>query len=461
VTFTSSGGYASFVGGSSTEQALGVAVDEEGAAYLAGWTWSPTFPEVPGLGIGFQGPNDAFVTKLDFDGGVVYSTVFGGTGCDGARDVDVNHHEAHITGWTSSENFPLRNPVHGYRGSGGAFLLKLTAAGNDIVYSTHLGGGGIGDVGTGVAVDPSGNAYITGRVYNSDFPTTPGAWRRWPGGPQDGFVTKLASDGTLTYSTFLGGTGVSARSIALGGPGHADGLADAFVCGSVRRRSLPVVGTPTSHRGGDEDAFVLRLSEDGAAIHWLTYLGGGFWDEASDIDVDPGDASWVAGTTWSSDFPTTDGTTFDPALSGSTAGFVGFTNHAFVARLGSDGAIFWVTLLQGNDAESGSAVAVSGRGDAQVAGSTLSSDLPVSPDALQSVALFNDGFVASYDAAGTRTYCSYFGGEGEDAIYGIALDSDGSLYLCGLSDSLRRFPVGTPRFSGGYWDAFAARLKRI
>ncbi len=235
--------YSTFLGGSSGDRGYGIAADSSGNAYVTGTTTSTNFPTVNPL----QATNNAspgagsytaFVSKLNAAGSaLLYSTYLGGSFSDGAAGIAVDSSgNAYVTGYTYSDNFPTVNPIqatnHGFFN---AFVTKLNSNGSALVYSTYLGGNtviGSGDGASGLAVDSSGNAYITGSASSADFPVTSGAFQTTnhaQAGYADAFVTKLNPAGTaLVYSTYLGGSGRphyeggdAGRAIAVDAAGNA------------------------------------------------------------------------------------------------------------------------------------------------------------------------------------------------------------------------------------------------
>ncbi|MYL22056.1 hypothetical protein GLW04_19460, partial [Halobacillus litoralis] len=162
---------------------------------------------------------------ITIDPGLVYSTYLGGTSSEQGFGIAVDEMgNAYVTGETRSVDFPTTPGAFDttYNGNNDVFVTKLNADGSTLVYSTYLGGTGF-DRGLGIAVDEMGNAYVTGLTVSADFPTTPGAFDTTYNGNFDGFVTKLNADGsTLVYSTYLGGTGFDQGSgIAVDEMGNA------------------------------------------------------------------------------------------------------------------------------------------------------------------------------------------------------------------------------------------------
>jgi hypothetical protein len=293
--------YSTYLGGSSGEQGLGIAVDSAGNAYVTGWTLSTNFPTSSPIQATTGGGYDAFVTKLDATGAsLVYSTYLGGSGTDEAFAIAVDStSNAYVTGLTYSNNFPLVSPLQpAYGGVEDAFVLKMNSSGSALVYSTYLGGTST-DEGRGIALDSSGNAYVTGWTTSNDFPTANAAQSAYQEG-QDAFVAKLDGTGaTLAYSTYLGGTGADqGSSIAVDSSGQA------YVTGYTTSTNLPLANPIQPTYGGNQDAFVSKLSATGVALVFSTYLGGHDVDTGTGIAVDSAANPYVTGATFSNDFPT-------------------------------------------------------------------------------------------------------------------------------------------------------------
>jgi hypothetical protein len=380
-------------------------LDAAGNAYVTGSTESSSFPTTPGA---FQttiaGAENAFVTKLNVDGtALVYSTYLGGRSLDFGAAIAVDAAgNAYVSGDTDSGNFPTTPEAFQttIAGAGNAFVTKLNLDGTALVYSTYLGGGSL-DAGAAIAVDAAGDAYVTGNASSSDFPTTPGAFQTTLRAFQDAFVTKLNPEGTaLVYSTYLGGSGGLGRYD--GGSAIAvDAGGNAYITGVASSGDFPTTpGAFQSTPGGNfGNAFVTKLSADGTALIYSTYLGGsgssGSGDGGLAIAVDGAGNAYVTGFTASTDFPTTSGA-FQTALP------LGASQDAFVTKLSADGAaLIYSTYLGGSSnalGERGSALAVDSAGNVYVTGSADSSDFPTTHGAFQSTlgGNFGNAFVAKF-----------------------------------------------------------------
>jgi len=313
-------------------------------------------------------------------------------------------------------------------------------------YSTYLGGSGT-DVGTAIAVDGAGNAYIGGYTFSTNFPTKNPLQAAYGGGSYDAFVAKLNAAGTaLVYSTYLGGRSYDqATGIAV------DGAGNAYVTGTTSSTNFPTQNPLQAAFGGSHDAFVAKLNATGTALVYSTYLGGGNWDEAHGIAVDGAGNAYVTGFTQSTNFPTKN--PFQAAFGGHA--------DAFVAKLNATGtALVYSTYLGGSGYDYGNGIAVDGAGNAFVTGWTSSTDFPTQNPLQGASGGRYDAFVAKLNATGTAlVYSTYLGGSGYDYGNGIAVDGAGNAFVTGTTYSTD-FPTKNPLQAayGGGGDAFVAKL---
>jgi hypothetical protein len=461
--------YSTFLGGSSHDQASGIAVDSEGNAYVAGQTSSSAFPGVsgsslqPANGGGIFG-GDAFVTKINAAGtAIVYSTFLGGGGNDAATGIAVDGAgNAYVTGATESTTFPgvSANSIQpAYGGAGDAFVTKINATGTAILYSTFLGGSA-SDTAFGIAVDSSGSAYLTGETESTNFPGVSGSSIQpaYGGGLTDAFVTKINAAGTaIVYSTFLGGSGIE------GGHGIAvDAAENAYVTGTTTSNIFPGVSGNSiqpARGGGLDDAFVTKINAAGTAIVYSTFLGGSGINLAYGIAVDAAGNVYVTGYTGSTTFPGVSGSSIQPVNAG------GFED-AFVTKINAAGtAIAYSTFLGGEGDDRAFGIAVDGAGNAYVTGDTSSANFPiVSGSSIQPAygGGLADAFVAKINAAGTAiVYSTFLGGNSNDHANGVAVDGHGNVYVVG--DTLSTTFPGVSETSiqpanGGSDDAFVAKI---
>jgi hypothetical protein len=452
--------YATFLGGSGFEEARAIAVNGAGNAYVTGSTSSFDFPTTVGAFDRSNDDQDVFVAKLNATGTrLVYATFLGGTSFEDGRAIAVDRAgNAYVTGGTGSVDFPTtpgafaRSPRSAEFGE--AFVAKLNPTGTRLVYATYLGGSR-SESASGIAVDPLGNAYVTGATDSPDFPTTRGVLDRSFNGGNDAFVVALNGAGSgLVYGTFLGGFGdEGGAAIAV----NASGLA--FVTGSTSSPDFPTsAGAFDRSRNAFEDVFVAKLSRSGANLRYGTFLGGSGSQSASAIAIDAQGNAYVTGATGSADFPTTRGA-FDRSLDGS--------QDAFVTKLNNAGTgLVFSTYLGGGGDEQGRGIALDASGRAHVAGETSSRDFPAVDGVDRSFngPLFGmDAFVARLGASGNRLqHGSYLGGFGYDFAFGIAVDAAGNTYVAGATES-PNFPLTRGAFDRTLLDsdvdAFVAKFR--
>ena len=332
--------YSTYLGGNGDDLGLGISVPcifgtvvVCSSASVTGSTFSLDFPTVNAQQQTNGGAADAFVTKLDDTGSFVYSSYLGGSGKDVGASIFTSGTvlgsntggETFVAGYTTSANFPTKNPFQAVHGGGvhDAFVAKLNAAGSALIYSTFLGGGA-SDYASNIAVDFSGNVNLTGTTASINFPTVNSLQTTYGGGMSDAFMTKLDISGSkILYSTYLGGSGEDrGAGIAILASGHA------YVTGSTNSHS----GFPKNRRpvpsGSLFDAFVTGLNpaaNRGASLVFSTLFGGSGDDYGLSITAEPSGSVYVTGVTASADFPTTTGA-FAPT-------FGGAPSDAFVAKI--------------------------------------------------------------------------------------------------------------------------------
>ena len=319
-------------------------------------------------------------------------------------------------------------------------------------YATFLGGSS-GSWAFALAVAPGGDVVLAGVTGSSDFPTTAGAYDRSLDGSNDAFVARLDPAGrSLVYSTFLGGGGADRIwSVALDKEGSV------YVTGDTTSTDFPT--TPNAYRGafggGVSDAFVAKLSPDGATLVYSTFLGGEAADLGTAITADATGTAFVAGATYSAGFPTAN----------ATRTTLGGTEDAFVAKFDPEGGISFSTYLGGSGEEfGGGSLVLDATGNLYLSGGTTSTDFPVTLDAVDAtLSGGSDAFIARLDPVdGSVRYATYLGGSGVDGSDSLAVDPSGKVVVAGVTGS-RDFPVTDgafqTTFGGGTTDAFVAALR--
>jgi hypothetical protein len=379
------------------------------------------------------------------------ASTLGGNQSDTIRAIatDASAQNIYVVGETYSTDFPGSAASGSARRAGDAFVVKLNSSGTQILYSVVLSGAGY-DSARGVAVDSSGNAYVTGVTTSADFPVTAAAFQRSSLSPglEDAFVVKLSPSGALLYSTYLGGS-----SSDLGYAIAIDPSGAAYVAGSTNSVNFPVTGSaPQRTFRGGSDCFVAKLDPSGAMLSYSTYLGGESIDVCKGISVDGSGAAFVTGTTASTLFPVT------AALQQTLSGW----SDAFLTKLSPAGDRFlFSTYLGGEGADDGNVVRLDSTGTVYVAGDTSSTGFPVTSGGLQRQ--YNggyDAFVCGIANDGSRiVFATYLGGSGADVISDLFVGQDGRIVVAGYTSSVD-FPVVhsfQSSFSGSF-DAFVAVL---
>ncbi len=325
-----------------------------------------------------------------------------------------------------------------------------------LLYSTFLGDTDLDEC-LAIAVDSSGNAYLTGLVASTSFPGVTGSSIQPSNGfDYDAFVTKINAVGTaIVYSTFLGGNGGNEYGLGI----TVDSSGNAYITGATNSTNFP--GTSgssiqSSFGGGVRDSFATKINAAGSAIVYSTYLGGSDDDLAWGIAVDSSGNAYVAGDTGSSTFPGVTGSSIEPTNNGG----------AFVTKINAAGtATVYSTFFGGTAGASLASIAVDSSGNAYVGGYTGSSGFPgISGSSLQSTFAGGggDGIISKINATGTAiVWSTYLGDTGFDEIAGIKIDGAGDIYVAGNTDSTS-FPGVTgssiQSSNAGDHDAFVTKI---
>ncbi len=376
--------FSSFLGGGGDEEDICSDTDAAGNIYIAGTTTSRDYPLVNPLDDTIDGRTpDGFLTKINPNGTIVYSTFIGGAGYDAIYDIFVDDVGfVYLTGGTDSEDFPIVSAFDSTLDESDCFVCKINQAGTGFVYSTFLGGSSV-ESGIAIDVNQYGEAYIAGETQSTNFPTR----------------------------------------------------------------------SPVDHSfDGYEECFVSKLSSSGTSLLFSTLLGGGEREEISGISVDEEGAICVSGTTWSFDFPILNA--MDQTFEGENDGFVTKINPSYTLNFS--------TFLGGIDVESTEGIDSDSLGCIYVTGTTTSSNFPTLRALKTSYSYTRDsvdGFLTVFNPEGTLNYSTFFGTSGAEWPQDLFVNDVGSVYVCGMSNTL----VGLIKnsydstFNGGA-DVFVFRL---
>jgi photosystem II stability/assembly factor-like uncharacterized protein len=407
--------FSTYVGGNAYDWGHGIVVDSTGAAYVVGTTLSTDFRLVsPVEPLPTQEWN-VFVAKLDPTGtSFVYSTLLGGSGGSNGAGIAVDSNgSAYVTGDTGAMDFPLQDPIFGPAPTNQTFVTKLDQTGGGLVYSTFLGGSS-SDVASGIAVDPTGAAYVTGTTNSWDYPTL-NAFRTTYGGfpdPQygqyDGFLTKINPAGNaLVYSTYFGGSDVDrSRGVA------ADAQGNAIIVGTTGSADLPVQAAVQSHLGGT----AIYKSLNGGAT-WAPSGTGLDARRVYAICVDPANANLVLAGTSRGLYRSTDGGatwTRHPTLSfGSVMDVVAIAGSPTRFLAASSGTVLWQST------DGGATWSAVLNGSYPLPGTFLTkiAKSPATTQRLYAAASGGDAMYRSTDGGATWTQASSFPGSAEQSDF--------------------------------------------
>jgi hypothetical protein len=294
------------------------------------------------------------------------------------------------------------------------------------------------EVAYGLALDPSGNAYISGTAFLSSGPNQPPIH-----GPTDAFIAKISAAGTLVYSTYIGGSDVDSGA-SLG----VDSAGNAYLTGRTRSLDFPTVNAFQPTYGGGDDAFVVELNSAGNGLVYSTYLGGSAFEYGNGLAVDAAGYTYIAAISASTNFPIVN------AVQNHNAG----GHDAIAVKIAPGGSVVYATYLGGSSSDFANGLTIDSLGNAYIFGDTSSSDLPVLNAIQPTYSGKTDVFLAKLDPNGALLYFTYIGGSGDDAARSGKVDAAGNLYFCGETSSTN-FPTVNPiQGFGGDLDMFLIGL---
>jgi hypothetical protein len=314
----------------------------------------------------------------------------------------------------------------------------------DLEFSTYIGG--IDDDSVyAMTTDQEGNIYIVGYTSSSDFPTTHGAYdESFNGGsyfPQDGFVTKLSSDGqSIIYSTFIGGSSDDAI-----GAITVDELGNAYIAGTTDSPDFPTVNAYDSTHNSGLDCFVAILSADGSNLLFSTYIGGSGDDTPSDMAVDSNGSCFIVGITDSPDFPVN-----TPNVH-SSCHTLGGDSDGFILRLDTTNSELVHSMYLGGDGvvDDIYTIGLDSQGNAVAAGFTWSLDYPIVNALDDTMNGSTDCVITKIDSNGSIIFSTYYGGSDSETIYKVHIHQNDDIYLVGntISDDFPHIDVTKPELS--------------
>lgn len=469
------------LGGSANDEGNGIAVDDQGNVYVTGYTLSTTdFPITPGAyQIHNAGNEDVFVTKIAAPGNsLVFSTYIGGQYTDIAYAIAVDRsYNVYITGESGGDyplvnQYPVNPPYTG--GSASVFVTRLNPLGNSIAYSSHLQhpvNEVYGSAGLAIAVDSSGDAYVTGNTA-AGLSTTSNAfcsiYRSFAINNSNAYVAEFNTNGagssSLLYSSYVGRGGDTVQNGSIGKSIALDRYGRIYITGlsaTFDNNFCPYPAAAMAHAlqpnpGGGIDAFVIQMNLLGFgvdSIEYVTYLGGNAYDEGDGIAVDNNLNVYVTGFTGSTNFYTVNGYQMNPVG--------GYDAYVTKFQVG-DTSPRYSTYLGSSLDDFGSKIAVDDNGYAFVTGSTSYLDFPaVNP--LYTYGGGQDAFVAELKTTSAGSFSlpfsTYLGGSNRDYGNSIAIDNNDNIFVAGYTES-SNFPIYNPipGITGGAGDGFVTKI---
>ncbi len=466
--------FSTYVGGSRQDSIRGIAVDGEGNVYITGGTESSNFPVTAGAyDTSFNGWHDVFVMKVSPEGKVIWSTFIGGPGYDRAYAIEVDAKGYIYVAGRAGPGFPVTGGAFQTRFMGGqesprygpqdGFVLKLTPDGSKLVWASYFGTSDPGTI-RDLDIDRDGNVYIVSGHDPTQASAMPPGWSEWfakgfqkfPQGGTDRVVAKIAPDGSrVLWATFLGGSADEG-----GGPTiRVDSRGYPYVFTNTMSADMPT--TPraydTTHNGGT-DVYVAKLTPDGSALVYGTYLGGSRDDGPGDTHggaVDAEGNAYVSGYTFSHDFPTTSGVL--RRMGGNSNKIA----DSFTSKLSPDGS----HLIRSTYYGAGEGVAVDSSGNVYFTGGSIRPDYPITTYAFQKkLKGIEDAIVAKLSADFSKfLYATYMGGTTErrynEGFRAIAIDSKGNIYAAGVTAS-KDWPIlnAFQASHAGDWDGVLVKF---
>ena len=415
-----------FVGGWGWDEGNSIAIDGSGNVYVTGRTYFSDYPTTLGaFGESHNGGSDVFVSKLDGDlSFLLASTFIGGSEGDLGNSITIDGSgNVYVTGSTWSTDYPTTLGAFDESHNGGSdvFVSKLNGDLSSLLASTFIGGSD-GDLGWSITIDAGGNVYVTGSTESFLYPVTSRAFDESLDGASDIFVSKLDGDlSSLPASTFIGGSGAKAWSIAIDGSGNV------YVTGSTRSTDYPVtIGAFDEGYNGAEDVFVSKLNSDLSSLLASTFVGGRDGDLGYSIAIDGSGNVYVTGSTRSTDYPVTSGA-FDEAHNGG--------RDVFISKLDSYlSSLPASTFIGGSESDYCQSIAIDGSGDVYISGATRSADYPTTSGAFDESLNggLDDVFTSKLDSALTSLLASTFiGATDSDHGDSITIDGGGNVYVTG------------------------------
>ncbi|MHA2366347.1 MAG: SBBP repeat-containing protein, partial [Candidatus Hodarchaeales archaeon] len=419
-------------GSSGNDIGVAVATDNDGNILLTGYTSSNDLPTQNGYQSMLSGDYDVFLTKYSSSGVLLWNTYLGGSKNDLALDIGVDFRDNGIivTGWTSSSDFPVINPLQDdLAGQYDIFIAKFTSSGI-LEFSTFYGGSA-GEEGMNIAInDQSGQIIIAGRTMSLDFPLLNAFQTKKSGTGFNAFIISLNTTSVL-FSTYLGGNSTDSALAVTTGANN-----EIYITGITESTDFPLFNSEQLNFQGSSDVFLTKMSNNGSLL-FSTYFGGDGHDSVFDIGLNFQGDVFITGTTNSNNISNLE------QIYGSLN-----NTDIYLAQFSSTGEIKRSVLIGGQQEDRANALEIDRFGNIFVSGRSNSSDFPIK-DYLSSDAEDNnyDGFLMKLDETFSLSFSTYIGGIADDQVLDIKLTSEGHIILTGRTTS-NNFPFSKGTFAG-------------
>ncbi|MEA3495495.1 MAG: PKD domain-containing protein, partial [Bacteroidota bacterium] len=438
-----------------TNVGYGIATDQNGNVYVTGWTYSTTAIATSGAHQPtFGGGIDAFIVKFNTSGQRLWGTYYGGTSNDYGNGITTDQNgNVYVSGSTHSTTAIATSGSHQSTFGGGidAFIVKFNSSGQRL-WGTYYGGSGY-DSGPGIATDKNGNIYVSGSTSSTSAISTSGAHQTSFGGYKDVFIAKFNSSGQIQWGTYYGGNGND------WGYGIAtDQNANVYVTGcTTYTNSISAIVTSGAHQtsfGGYVDGFITKFNSSGQR-QWGTYYGGSGYDWGYGIVTDQSANVYVTGKTSSTSAISTSGA--HQTTHGGVSG-----EDVYIVKFNSSGQRQWGTYYGGSYDDEGYGIVIDQNANVYITGMTRSTSAIATSCAYQTSisGMSCDVFITKFNSMGQRQWGTYYGGNGYEYGYGIAIDQNANVYITGRTSSTSAIAtVGAHQTSiGSFQDAFIAKF---
>ena len=426
--------FSTYIGGDGSDRVNQMHIDAEENIYLSGSIFSSDFPTKNAFddtyGGGQENEGDGFLAKISSTGTLLLSTYIGGNGSDSINQMHIDAEEnIYLSGSTSSSDFPTKNAFDDTYGGGDGigddgFLAKISNNGT-LLFSTFIGGNSSDSINQ-MHIDAEENIYLSGSTSSSDFPTKNAFSSTLAGGgcytfPGEGFLTKFSPNGSLVFSTYIGGTDCDFIYEMF-----VDAMGNMYLRGVTDSTDFPTKNAFDDSYGGGNDGFLAKFAPNGTLL-FSTYIGGALGDWIDQMSLDNTGNIYLSGVTDSTDFPTKNA--FDDNYGGE--------GDSFLSKFAPNGTLLFSTYIGGALGDWIDQMSLDNTGNIYLSGETESTDFPTKNAFDDSYGGGNDGFLAKFAPNGTLLFSTYVGGTLGDGIVHMSLDNTGNIYLSGSTGLIK------------------------